>query len=87
MSTIVTTMSNSEMLFIKILKNKRLQEKTHAENVAVEKKFHLEHVGKFKNSVYHWTTDLKFWHTGTNLGVKERGGAQFPVIRGINTSH
>ena len=48
--------------------------KTHAENGAVEKKFHLEDVGKFKNSVYHWTTDLKFWHTGTNLGVKSRKG-------------
>ena len=43
-------------------------------NVAVEKKFHLEHVGKFKNSVYHWTIDLDFWHTGTNLGVKSRKG-------------
>ena len=56
-------------------------------NVAVEKKFHLEHVGKFKNSVYHWTTDLDFWHTGTNLGVTKGGGPQFPVIRGFNGSH
>ena len=76
MSTIVTTMSNSEMLFSKILKNKRLQEKTHAENVAVEKKFHLEHVGKFKNSIYHRTTDLDNF---AYLSVKERRHQYFPL--------
>ena len=37
----------------------------------------MEQVGKFKNSIYHWTTDLNFWHTGANLGIKEEGGANF----------
>ena len=53
----------------------------------MERKFHLEQVGKFKDSIYHWTTDLNFWYTGANLGIKKGGGTQFSIIRGLNASH
>ena len=72
---------------ISISKNKSLQEKIRAESFCLGIKFHSQHVGKFKNSIYHWTTDLDFWYTGANLGIKKGGGTQFSIIRGFNASH
>lgn len=67
------------------LKNQRLYEKTQAEKCFVERKFPLEQVGKFRYFIYHWTTNVNFWHTRANIWAIRGVEPHFFFLKGIYT--